>query len=70
MVVAERMARHLLRHTNVDGQVLTPDGDLLPGLYAAGRTTACLAAPGYSSGLSIGDGTFFGRRAGRHVAAA
>jgi 3-oxo-5alpha-steroid 4-dehydrogenase len=54
--------------TNVDGQVLTPDGDVIPGLYAAGRTTACLAAPGYSSGLSIGDGTFFGRRAGRHAA--
>ncbi len=56
--------------TNVDGQVLSPDGDVVPGLYAAGRTSACLAAPGYSSGLSIGDGTFFGRRAGRHVAAA
>jgi 3-oxo-5alpha-steroid 4-dehydrogenase len=27
-----------------------------------------LAAPGYASGLSLGDGTFFGRRAGRAAA--
>jgi 3-oxo-5alpha-steroid 4-dehydrogenase len=55
--------------TSVDGEVLTADGAAIPGLYAAGRTTACLAAPGYASGLSIGDGTFFGRRAGRVAAA-
>jgi succinate dehydrogenase/fumarate reductase flavoprotein subunit len=54
--------------TNREGQVLTAGRDVIPGLYGAGRTTACLAAPGYSSGLSIGDGTFFGRRAGRHAA--
>ena len=40
----------------------------IPGLYAAGRASACLAAPGYASGLSLGDGTFFGRRAGRKSA--
>jgi succinate dehydrogenase/fumarate reductase flavoprotein subunit len=56
--------------TDVDGRVLTPAGDAIPNLYAAGRTTACIAAPGYSSGLSIGDGTFFGRRAGRCAARA
>ncbi len=55
-------------HTDVEGRVLTPDGDAVAGLYAAGRASACLAAPGYSSGLSIGDGTFFGRRAGWHAA--
>ena len=55
--------------TSVDGEVLTADGEPIPGLYAAGRTTACLAAPGYASGISIGDGTFFGRRAGRAAAA-
>jgi len=54
--------------TTVHGEVRTPTGAVIPGLYAAGRTTACLAAPGYSSGLSIGDGTFFGRRAGRRAA--
>ena len=55
-------------HTNVDAEVLAGDGTKVPGLYAAGRATACLAAPGYASGLSLGDGTFFGRRAGRKAA--
>jgi 3-oxo-5alpha-steroid 4-dehydrogenase len=56
-------------HTDPDGAALTPAGRPIPGLYAAGRTTACLAAPGYASGLSLGDGTFFGRRAGKAAAA-
>ena len=55
-------------HTDADGAALTPAGRPIPGLYAAGRATACLAAPGYASGLSLGDGTFFGRRAGRAAA--
>ncbi|MAE97291.1 MAG: flavoprotein [Deltaproteobacteria bacterium] len=55
--------------TAPDGAVLTPDGDVIPGLFAAGRTTSGLAAQGYSSGLSLADGTFFGRRAGRAAAA-
>jgi 3-oxo-5alpha-steroid 4-dehydrogenase len=55
-------------HTSVDGEVLTADGDAIPGLYAAGRTTSGLAAQGYSSGLSLTDCTFFGRRAGRAAA--
>ncbi len=48
------------------GEVLTPDRTVIPGLYAAGRTTAGLprSAGGYSSGLSIGCATFFGRMAG------
>jgi 3-oxo-5alpha-steroid 4-dehydrogenase len=50
--------------TDVDGRVLTDGGGPLPGLYAAGRTTAGLAADGYVSGISLGDGSFFGRRAG------
>ena len=54
--------------TSIHGEVLTPQGQPIPGLYAAGRTTSGIAAPGYSSGISIGDGTFFGRRAGRHAA--
>lgn len=56
-------------HTTVDGEVVTADGEIVPGLYAAGRTTSGLAAQGYSSGLSIADATFFGRRAGRAAAA-
>jgi 3-oxo-5alpha-steroid 4-dehydrogenase len=55
-------------HTTVDGEVLTPDGEKVGGLFAAGRTTSGLAAQGYSSGLSIADATFFGRRAGRAAA--
>jgi len=57
-------------HTLPTGQVLTPDGDVVPGLWAAGRTTSGLAAQGYSSGLSLADATFFGRLAGRGAAAA
>lgn len=55
-------------HTLPTAQVLNPDGDVVPGLYAAGRTTSGLAAQGYSSGLSLADATFFGRMAGRHAA--
>ncbi len=55
-------------HTSPNGEVLTPQGEPIAGLYAAGRTTSGIAAPGYASGISIGDGTFFGRRAGRHAA--
>ena len=54
--------------TDVDGRVLDPEGRIIPGLYGAGRSTSGLAVGGYSSGLSLGDGTFFGRRAGRAAA--
>jgi 3-oxo-5alpha-steroid 4-dehydrogenase len=54
--------------TRPSGAVLTPDGAAIPGLYAAGRTTSGIAAYGYVSGISLGDGTFFGRRAGRTAA--
>jgi succinate dehydrogenase/fumarate reductase flavoprotein subunit len=57
-------------HTRPSGEVLTPDDRVIPGLYAAGRTTSGVAAYGYVSGISLGDGTFFGRRAGRHAASA
>jgi 3-oxo-5alpha-steroid 4-dehydrogenase len=55
--------------TDVDGAVLDEQGVPVAGLFAAGRTTAGIAAGGYVSGISLGDGTFFGRRAGRHAAA-
>jgi len=54
-------------HTDVDSRVLTADGRPVPGLFAAGRASASLAAGGYVSGISLGDGTFFGRRAGAAV---
>jgi 3-oxo-5alpha-steroid 4-dehydrogenase len=56
-------------HTLPSGEVLNPDGQVVPGLYAAGRTTSGLAAYGYCSGISLADGTFFGRQAGRSAAA-
>lgn len=48
------------------GEVLTDNRVVIPGLYAAGRNTAGLprSAGGYSSGMSISCGTFFGRKAG------
>ncbi|MEE4492773.1 FAD-dependent oxidoreductase [Streptomyces sp. BE230] len=55
-------------HTTVDGAVLDVSGDRVPGLYAAGRAASGIHGEGYVSGTSLGDGTFFGRRAG--VAAA
>lgn len=58
--------------TSVDGEVLDRGGSPVPGLYAAGRCTSGLPAwgHGYSSGLSLADCTFFGRRAGRRAATA
>lgn len=55
--------------TTVNGQVIHAWGEPLPGLYAAGRTGAGIpVSPYYASGLCIGDGAFFGRRAGAHAA--
>jgi 3-oxo-5alpha-steroid 4-dehydrogenase len=54
--------------TDVAGHVLDLDGAPIPGLYAAGRASSGLAAWGYISGTSLGDGTFFGRQAGRTAA--
>lgn len=55
--------------TDVDSRVLDDAGEPIGGLVAAGRTTAGIAAGGYVSGISLGDGTFFGRRAGASAAA-
>ncbi len=55
--------------TDVDSRVFNSFGEAIPGLYAAGRNTAGIPiAPYIASGLSVGDGTFFGRRAGRAAA--
>ena len=54
--------------TDVASRVLDPEGRPIPGLFAAGRASSGVAVGGYSSGLSLGDGTFFGRRAGRSAA--
>lgn len=54
--------------TDDDGAVLDATETPIPGLFAAGRTTAGIAAGGYVSGISLGDGSFFGRRAGAAAA--
>lgn len=56
--------------TSAEGEVLDIEGAAIPGLYAAGRSAALFCGRGYAgSGISLADGTFFGRRAGRHAAA-
>lgn len=57
-------------HTTPDGHVLALTGEPIPGLYAAGRASSGMHGEGYISGTSLGDGTFFGRRAGRSAALA
>jgi 3-oxo-5alpha-steroid 4-dehydrogenase len=56
--------------TTVDGQVLRGDGTEVPGLYAAGACASNIAqdGKGYASGTQLGEGSFFGRRAGAHAA--
>jgi succinate dehydrogenase/fumarate reductase flavoprotein subunit len=56
--------------TDVDGRVLDPENVAIPGLFAAGRSSSGVSVGSYSSGLSLGDGSFFGRRAGRTAAEA
>ena len=56
----------------VDGQAQRADGSVIAGLYAAGACASNLAqdGAGYCSGTQLGEGSFFGRRAGRHAAGA
>jgi 3-oxo-5alpha-steroid 4-dehydrogenase len=54
--------------TDSDSRVLDGSGVPIAGLCAAGRTTAGIAGAGYVSGISLGDGIYFGRRAGRTAA--
>ncbi len=55
---------------SIDAEVLSPSGEPIPGLYAAGAFASNIAqdGAGYSSGTCIGEATFFGRRGGRHAA--
>jgi 3-oxo-5alpha-steroid 4-dehydrogenase len=53
------------------GEVVDAQREVIPGLYAAGRTACGVVrrAEGYSSGMSVGDASFSGRLAGRQAAA-
>jgi 3-oxo-5alpha-steroid 4-dehydrogenase len=52
------------------GEVVDAQRQVIPGLYAAGRTACGVVrrAEGYSSGMSVGDASFSGRMAGRQAA--
>ncbi|TXS93830.1 FAD-dependent oxidoreductase [Parahaliea maris] len=52
------------------GEVVNEQRDVVPGLYAAGRTACGVVrrAEGYASGMSVGDATFSGRLAGLQAA--
>jgi 3-oxo-5alpha-steroid 4-dehydrogenase len=50
--------------TDLDSRVLHVNGEPISGLFAAGRCTSGVCAGGYASGTSLGDGSFYGRRAG------
>ncbi|WP_051133127.1 FAD-dependent oxidoreductase [Nocardia paucivorans] len=54
--------------TDLDSRVIHVSGEPIPGLFAAGRCTSGISAGGYVSGASLGDGSFYGRRAGRAAA--
>ncbi len=56
--------------TTADGAVVRTDGSTVPGLFAVGRVASSLALERYCSGISLGEGTFFGRRAAAAAAAA
>lgn len=48
---------------DADARVLREDGRVVEGLHAVGRVASSLARERYCSGISLGEGTFFGRRA-------
>ncbi len=56
--------------TTVDALVQREGGSVIPGLYAAGSCASNIAqdGKGYCSGIQLGEGSFFGRRAGRNAA--
>lgn len=57
--------------TTIDAEVLGENGQAVPGLYAAGACASNIAqdSDGYSSGVCLGEASYFGRRAGRAAAA-
>jgi 3-oxo-5alpha-steroid 4-dehydrogenase len=51
------------------GRVLSENGGVVPGLYAAGRNAVGICSRQYVSGLSIADCVYSGRRAGKSACA-
>lgn len=52
-----------------DAQVVSEEGQPMPGLYAAGEMVGGLYYGKYPGGAGLTSGSVFGRRAGRHAAA-
>ncbi len=57
---------------SVNAEVLSPSGQVIGGLYAAGACASNIAqdSNGYSSGTCLGEASYFGRRAGHHAISA
>lgn len=55
---------------SLDGEVRRESGAVIPGLYAAGACAVNIAqdGKGYASGTQLAEGSYFGRRVGRHAA--
>ncbi|WP_066560616.1 FAD-dependent oxidoreductase [Croceicoccus bisphenolivorans] len=55
-----------------NGECLNLRSEPIPGLYVVGASAAHIPRTGkaYASGMSLGPGSYFGRRAGRHAAGA
>ena len=55
---------------SLDGEVLTEEGDAIPGLFAAGACASNIVrdSAGYCSGICLGEAAYFGRRTGRFAA--
>lgn len=56
-----------LRVDESTGEVRSGEGAPIAGLFAAGRNAVGICSSSYVSGLSLADGVFSGRRAGRGV---
>ncbi|WP_371541701.1 FAD-binding protein [Streptomyces sp. NBC_00554] len=50
------------------GGTVRESGEVIAGLYAAGRSAVGICSNSYVSGLSLADAVFSGRRAGEHAA--
>lgn len=55
--------------TDVESHVISVSGDVIPGLYAAGRCSSLIYGHYMGSGTSIADCITFGRIAGQNAAA-